>query len=136
MTRFATDSMLRRALLVDAGASGTMGVLLALGAGPLEPLLGLPASLLRGVGVFLVPFAASLVWLAPRAGAFRGLVRAIIGGNVLWAVASIVLLLTGWVSPTSVGMTFVVAQAVAVAVFAYLEHRAMARDTSLPATAP
>lgn len=135
MTSVANDSSLRRALLVDATASGTMGVLLVLGAGPLEPLLGLPVSLLRGVGLFLVPFAGFLVWLAPHASMLRGMVRSVVGGNVLWTLASIVLLVSGWVTPTTLGTMFVVGQAVAVAVFAYLEHRAVARSAGLPAAA-
>jgi len=136
MTSVANDStQLRRALLLDAMASGAMGVLLLLGAGPLEPLLGLPGSLLRGVGLLLIPFAALLVWLAPRASALRGAVRAVVVGNVLWIVASILLLVSGEVAPTGLGTFFVALQAAAVAVFAYLEHRAAGRDAGLPATA-
>ena len=55
---------LRRALFLDAAASGGMGLLLLVAAGPLAGLLGLPLSLLRSVGVFLVPFAAMLFGLA------------------------------------------------------------------------
>lgn len=136
MTFFATDAQsIRRALLLDATASGAMGMLLIVGAGPLETLLGLPGGLLRAVGLFLIPFAAFLIWLARRADVLRGLVRTIVIGNVLWVLASLLLLLSGWVSPTGVGMAFVVGQAVAVAVFAYLEHRAAGRDAGLPATA-
>jgi hypothetical protein len=136
MTPIANDSAtLRRALLVDAAASGGMGILLLVAAGWLEPLLGLPSTLLRGIGAFLIPFAAFLVWLAPRAGELRAVVRAIIGGNVLWIVASLVLLASGRFAPTPAGTFFVTAQAVAVAVFAYLEHRALARAAGAYATA-
>ena len=128
MTPIANDlSALRRSLLVDATASGGMGILLVAAAGWLEPLLGLPSALLRGVGVFLVPFAAFLVWLAPRSGELRAVVRLIVAGNVLWIVASLVLLMSGRFATTPVGTFFVSAQAVAVAVFAYLEHHALAR---------
>ena len=136
MTFFATDAQsIRRALLLDATASGAMGMLLIVGAGPLETLLGLPASLLRAVGLFLIPFAAFLLWLARRADVLRGLVRTVVIGNVLWVLASLLLLVSGWVSPTRVGMAFVVGQAVAVAVFAYLEHRAVARSATLTTAA-
>ena len=136
MTSIANDStQLRRALLVDAAASGAMGVLLLLGARPLDSLLGLPEGLLRGVGVLLIPFAGLLVWLAPRASALRGAVRAVVVGNVLWVVASVLLLVSGWVTPTGLGTLFVALQGAAVAVFAYFEHRGVARESGLPATA-
>ena len=135
MTSIANDSTaIRRALLVDATASGGMGLVLLVAAGVLEPLLGLPTALLWGVGVFLIPFAAFLVWLAPRASALRSVVRLVVAGNVLWIVASIGLLVSGRVDPTPLGTGFVSLQAVAVAVFAYLEHRAASRSAVAPAT--
>ena len=68
MVTVATQpNALKRALLLDAVASGTMGLLLAVAAAPLSPVLGLPLNLARYVGVFLVPFAAMLVWLATLA---------------------------------------------------------------------
>src|SRR5688572_27182994 len=132
MTSVANGStQLRRAPLLDAMASGAMGVLLLLGAGPLEPLLGLPGGLLRGVGLLLIPFAAVLVWLAPRASALRSVVRTVVVANGLWVLASILLLVSGAVAPTGLGTLFVALQAAAVAVFAHLEYRAVARDTGV-----
>ena len=118
---------LRRALLLDATASGAMGVLLLLAAGPLEPLLGLPAGLLRWAAVVLVPFAAFLIWVAGRADERRGLVRMIIAANLLWAAGSVLLLVSGWVAPTRLGVLFVLAQAAAVVGFVYLEYAALRR---------
>ena len=122
-TSVVNSTFLRRVLLVDATASGSMGVLFLLAAGPLESLLGLPGGLLRGVGVSLIPFAAFLVWLAPRASERQRVVRLIAAGNVLWVVASVLLLSSGRVDPTPFGTTFVVLQALVVAVFAYLEDQ-------------
>jgi hypothetical protein len=121
------STAIRRALLLDATASGLTGFLLLAGAGKLEALLGLPVNLMRGVGLFLIPFAAFLTWLAPRAPESRGLVWSVVIGNVLWVLASIVLLESGLVAPTTLGTAFVVAQAIAVAVFVYFEYRAIAR---------
>ena len=122
-TSVANSTFLRRVLLVDATASGGMGVLFLLAAGPMESLLGLPATLLRGVGMFLIPFAGFLVWLAPRASERQAVVRFVAAGNVLWIVASVLLLVSGRVDPTPLGTGFVVLQALVVAVFAYLEDR-------------
>jgi uncharacterized membrane protein len=121
MTSVANSTFLRRVLLVDAAASGSMGVIFLLAPGPLESLLGLPATLLRGVGLFLIPFAAFLVWLAARASERHGVVRLIAAGNMIWVLASILLLVSGRVDPTPFGTVFVVVQAAVVTVFAYLE---------------
>ena len=123
MTSVAKSTSVPRVLLLDAVTSGGMGVLFLLASGPLESLLGLPAALLRGVGLFLVPFAGFLVWLAPRAGALQQVVRLVAVGNVLWIVASVLLLASGRVDPTPFGTAFVVLQAAVVAVFAYLENQ-------------
>jgi hypothetical protein len=53
-------TLLRRALLADAIISGGTGALMALAAGPLSGLLGLPAGLLLWAGIVLLPFAAAL----------------------------------------------------------------------------
>ena len=54
----------KQALLLDAVASAAMGALLAVLAGPLASLFGLPVGLLRWVGIALLPFAATLAYLA------------------------------------------------------------------------
>jgi hypothetical protein len=118
---------LRRALLLDAAASGTMGVILVLAAAPAEPLLGLAASLLRGVGIILIPFAAHLVWIAARARDPRRSARGVVWTNVLWTVASVAVLATGVLRPTLLGEIFVLAQAAVVAGFAWVEHVALRR---------
>lgn len=115
----------RRALLLDAAASGTMGLLLLVGAGVLAAPFGLPASLLRWTGIILIPFAGLLVHSATRADVSPDAVRWIVRANVAWAVGTPLLLLTGWVRPTLLGELFVLLQAVAVAGFAYLERRAL-----------
>lgn len=129
------STALRRALLLDAAASGAMGAILLLAAGSLEPLLGLSAGLLRWAAAVLVPFTALLIWVAGRARAPRGIVRAIIGGNVLWTVGSVLLLASGRVTPTRLGVLFVLAQAAAVAAFAYLEYHGLHRAWVPPRSA-
>ncbi len=123
---------LRRALLLDAAASGGMGVLLLVAASSLESLLGLPLSLLRYAGAVLVPFAAIVVWVATRAHVLRGLAWTIFGANVLWTVASVLLLVSGLVVPTVLGGIFVLVQAAVVAGFAYLEYSGLRRAFVAP----
>jgi hypothetical protein len=102
-----------------------MGLLFLLGAHLLAAPFGLPVGLLRWTGVILVPFAASLFWIASRPIISAAGVRWIVAANALWAIGTPLLLLTSWASPTPLGEVFVVAQAVAVAGFAYIERRAL-----------
>jgi hypothetical protein len=122
MSTIPNSPFLRNALLLDAAASGATALLLVAGAGLLEGLLGLPVILMREAGLILVPFVAFLAWVGTRASVSRGAVCAIIAVNVLWVVASICLLLGGWVTPTLLGYAFVIAQAAAVGLFAELQY--------------
>ncbi len=53
--------------------------------------------------------------------------RAIIALNVLWVAGSIGLLMSGYVAPTMLGHAFVIAQALAVGVFAELQFIGLRR---------
>ena len=122
-------TLLRRALQVDAVVSGATGLLLTAAAGPLADLLGLHVDLLRFAGLSLLPFAILLAWLAARPTVPRRMVWAVIAYNLLWAVDSILLLTTGWVSPTTLGMLFVAGQALIVAGLAELQWFGLRRAT-------
>jgi hypothetical protein len=114
-------SFLRLALLADALVSGATGLLAFAGAGFLDGLLGLPTELLRYAGLSLIPYAAIVAYVGTRADVSRAAVWAIIAYNVLWAIDSLVLLVSGFVSPTALGYAFVIFQAVVVAGFAGLQ---------------
>lgn len=128
MTTSNTSPFLRRVLLADAATSGASGLLMTLGAGFLEDLLGVPAALLRYAGLSLLPFAALVAYLATRQSPPRAAVWAVIVLNALWAVDSILLLAGGWVGPTALGYTFVVAQALVVAGFAEAQYVGLRRS--------
>jgi uncharacterized protein YjeT (DUF2065 family) len=132
MTTSHTPRFLRRALTADAVITGTTALVLVAAATMLEDLLGLPASLLRGAGLSLIPFTVLLVYLLRRDPLPRGAAWFVVICNALWAIDSIVLLLTDWVDPTLTGQAFVVFQAVVVAAFAEAQYIALRR---LPATA-
>jgi hypothetical protein len=123
-----TSSFLRWVLFADAATCVATGLLLTFGSGPLGEYLGLPEGLLRYSGISLLPFAALLVYLATRETLSSPVVWTVIVLNALWAADSILLLLTGWVAPTELGSTFVVAQALGVAVFAMLEYVGLKRS--------
>ena len=113
---------LRRALLVDAAASGTMGLAFAMASRPVSGLLGLPAVILFWVGLFLVAFAGFLIWLARRPSMPRSLVGAVVVGNLLWVAGSLAILPAGLVDLTGLGVAVVLVQAAAVAGFAAIEY--------------
>ena len=113
---------LRTALRLDAASSGAMGLLLLLAAGALAPLFDLPVALLRGSGLVLLPFAIALAWLSARKQIPRGWAWAVIIANVLWTVDSLLLPAIDWFAPSALGTAFVVAQALAVALFAGLQY--------------
>src|SRR5215204_1945543 len=130
MSSFSPSPFLRYALVGDALASGATGLLLVLGAGALTGLLGLPEALMRAAGLILLPYAAVVAFLGTRATMSRRAVWAVIAVNGVWVADSLILLASGWVSPTGLGYAFVLAQALAVLVFAeaqYLELRRAAR---------
>ena len=119
--------MIADRLLADAIASGATGALMIAGAGLLEGPLGLPAALTREAGLLLVPYVAFVAFVGTREQISRAAVQASIALNILWTVCSIGLLLSGYVAPTALGTTFVIAQAAVVAVFAELQFVGLRR---------
>ena len=118
---------LRRVLLADAAASGATGLLAIVGADIHDGLLNLPAALLLGAGLVLVPYVAFVAYTAARPSVSRAAVWTIIVANALWAAASVLLLASGWVAPNALGYLFVLAQAAVVVVLAELQYVGLRR---------
>ncbi|MET0338505.1 MAG: hypothetical protein ABW063_12190 [Caulobacter sp.] len=120
-----SSPFLRKVLALDALASGATGVLLAVAADPLSGLLGLSPALMRSAGLFLVPYALLVAWMASRTTLPRSAVWAVVAVNTLWAVESVTLVAAGWVQPSILGMFFICAQAAVVALFGLLQFAAL-----------
>jgi hypothetical protein len=135
MSAIDRTRLLRHAILLDAIVSGATGTLLALGAGLLSGLLGLPHALLTGAGVFCIVYAFGLAVLARRPVIPRPLAMAVVAGNVAWVAASLWLPVSGLVAPTTLGTAFVLGQAAAVMAFAVLQRIGIARIEATMATA-
>jgi hypothetical protein len=127
MSHDQSSTLLRRALILDVMASGATGLLMIVGAGLLEGLLGLPVALLRWAGIVLVPYVAFVAWTATRETISRSAVWAIIAANAAWAIASGLLLVSGLVAPTALGYAFVILQAVVVALLGDLQYMGLRR---------
>lgn len=126
-TSITITPFLRWALLADALASGATGLLLLVLGSQLQALLGLPGLLLFGAGLFLLPYAAVIAWMGQRRSVPRWALTAVIVGNALWALDCLLLAVTGLLSPTALGVMFLLAQAVVVGVFAELQYVGMRR---------
>ena len=118
---------LRRVLAFDALSCAAMGVAMTLGAAPLAELFGLPAGLVRGAGIVLLPIAAFIGWLSSRPMPPRPLVWLVIAGNLGWTVESFLLIGQYGGSATLLGTAFVIAQALAVLGLTALEYLGLRR---------
>ena len=131
MTSIREMSFLRLALLIDAVASGMTAALLVAGADVLRDWFGLPVVLMREAGLLLVVYVAFVVFVATRAQISTGAVWIVIVCNALWTVASFAILEAGMVSPTTLGMVFVIGQALAVLALGALQFIALRRPQAL-----
>lgn len=123
----ASPSLLRNALLLDALVTAATAFLAVAAASLLAPLLGLPAELLFYAGLPLLPFAGFVYLTSRGEPVLRKSAIAIVIINALWVIDSFALLFTGWVEPTALGYTFVLAQALVVALFAELQFTGLRR---------
>ena len=123
------ETMLRGVLRTDALVSGVNGIAYVAAAPVLDEVLGLSAPFLRGVGVFLVLFAATVWAVAARTPASATAVRELIAANVLWTVASVAFVLSGATDLTGVGAAWIVVQAAAVLGLAGAQAWALRRVT-------
>jgi hypothetical protein len=123
MTRSDPARPLRRILAFDAASGLLMGLPCIAASGPIAAATGLPQTFVFVVGLLLLPvtvfFAAGATGRIPAR--FGGLVAAL--GNAAWVVASIVALMA--LAPNALGAALVTVQAVVVAVFGWLEWRAL-----------
>jgi hypothetical protein len=130
MTFADRPNFLRNILLVDAATCVVSGLLMTIAAKPVANLTGLPAELLGSAGLSLFPIAAFIAFVATRQPAWPTGVWLVILGNIGWVVGCLGLLLGA--SPTILGMAFVSAQAIAVAVLAELEFTGLRRSAVRP----
>lgn len=127
-----TTQFLRQVLAADAVTGALAGFAMTAGADLLAPMLNLNRDILFYGGIALAPFVVCLAWLALQPQPPRTGVMTIIVLNALWVIGSVALLVTGIEQPNALGYGFVIAQAVAVGVYAELEYIGLKR---MPRTA-
>jgi hypothetical protein len=119
--------LLRLALRLDAVVTGANGLAYLAAAPLLAGLLGVPAGTLRGLGAFLVVFAAGVALVAARPRVPAGAVEVVVGANLLWAAGSVAAVATDRFDLTAVGTAWVLLQAAVVAGFAVLQAAGLRR---------
>jgi hypothetical protein len=117
----------RNIVLFDAATCAVMGLALVVGAAPLSSFTLIPSAVLSYAGMALLRIAAFMAAVA--LGRVRSIIgpALVVGGNVLWVVASVALLVDDWITPNGFGYVFIGAQAAAVAVLAAIELAALRR---------
>jgi uncharacterized membrane protein len=129
----SSPNFLRNVLRADALSCVACGVLQVVFTSQMAQLLGLPEALLAYTGEFLLVYAAVVAFISTRDPLPRPLVWLLLAGNLGWAIACALLLLSGRVAPSMLGTAYVVAQALTVAVLAELQFFGLRRSAPQPA---
>lgn len=129
----SSPNFLRNVLRADALSCVACGVLQVVFTGQMAQLLGLPGALLAYTGGFLLVYAAVVAFVSTRDPLPRALVWVLVAGNLGWAIACALLLVSGRVAPSMLGTAYVVAQALTVAVLAELQFFGLRRSAPQPA---
>jgi hypothetical protein len=120
-------SILKALLGFDALTCMLLGALLLVTNAAAARLTGLPAPLLMEADSVLLVFGAFVAWAAIKKAASRLVVMAIVDANILWALASIALVIFFAEGTTAIGRTLVLVQGIAVGVLAIMEFTAWRR---------
>lgn len=105
------SNFLRAVIGLDAVVCGALGAAFAGGGAFVAELAGLPLAFTQPLGLFLVGYAALLVWMALRPTLPRAAVWALVGFNAVWAIESVSIVAMGWVQPNALGAGLIYVQA-------------------------
>lgn len=129
---FTSPNFMRNVLRVDALSCVACGLLQMAFPVQLAELLRLPPALLAYTGEFLLVYAAVVAFVSTRKPIPRNVVWLLVAGNLGWAAACVLLLVSGSVQPTLLGMAYVSMQALTVAVLAELQYFGLRRTALQP----
>ncbi|GLZ42507.1 hypothetical protein [Actinokineospora sp. NBRC 105648] len=114
-------TLLRRFLALDAAVTTGNGLIYLLFSTWAADLLGVSASGLVGIGIFLTVFGLGVAAVAASKSPSRAATTVIIDANLLWAVASVVVAVFGIMGANTVGTVWTILQAGTVGGFALLQ---------------
>ena len=121
------SNFLRTVIGLDAAACGLMGAGFAFDSSLLAGPLGLAPAFMQPVGLFLMAYAAALVFMALRPSLPRAAVWSLVAFNAVWAIESFAIMALGWVQPTTLGVAFIAVQAAAALVVGDLQYLVLRR---------
>lgn len=127
-TTTTTGRLLRTSLVLDGVASGLSGVLIAALTGVLDTVLGASTTLLLDIGLFFVAYGAAVLVIGTRNVINRTAAAAVAAANLLWTMASVVVLIAGTLSLTTLGVVTALVLAVVTTVFAELQITGLRRS--------
>jgi hypothetical protein len=127
MQTIHSDRFLRNVLFLDAATCTGCGLLMVLAARPFGQVANLPPELLLYAGLSLFPIAGFIAWVGAKALHSAAALSAVIGGNLVWAAASVWLLLGASIAPNALGQVFIAAQAAVVLALTAYEVRGALR---------
>lgn len=117
---------LKSVLILDAVTCAGIFLVALLAAAPVAALLGLPVIVVTFAGWICLASALLMAFVAGQQPPSAALTRLIVIGNLGWVAASFAILAVFAGQMTGLGIAFVIAQALAVLVFAFLEARGAA----------
>ena len=129
----SSPNFLRNVLRVDALSCIACGVLQVAFPAAMARLLNLPEGLIAYTGEFLLVYAAVVAFVSTRKPLPRPFIWALVAGNIGWALACVLLLAGAQMSPSAMGVAYVVMQALTVAVLAELQYFGLRRAAPAPA---
>jgi hypothetical protein len=122
----SSDSLLRFAMRADATLCAGLGLVVAMAADPLSRLSGLSSTSEWIAGAVLVGYGAGLYVMA-AATFVRRLGLGVVVANVVFAVATIVVLIAGVLPLTGMGVAMMLTTVGATLGFAYLQYLGVRR---------
>lgn len=128
MNTIVSSRFLKNAFLADAAATGALAALHLARPPAVTGWLDLPEALLHGTGLFMAGYVVALLGLAASRTLWKPLVWFVVVGNVLWALASIDILVLGLVAPSAPGAVYVVLQALGTLGLAGLQYLGLKRS--------
>lgn len=122
-----TDNhLLLRALMLNAAFSAFSAVMMFVAGGWVAEQLGVDTAIpVYAVAVFLVLFAIQLANIVRTRNVRTWEIAAIIGGDIAWVIASVVLVALYYQSITAAGLMLIDIVALAVLAFAVLQIRGL-----------
>ncbi|KAB2591790.1 hypothetical protein F5983_15110 [Streptomyces arboris] len=122
-----SEGFARMALKLDAVATGLNGIAYLALATVLDSFFGVTTAVQYPVGAFLLLYALGVLAIGTRKEINCTALTAVIVANVLWVALSLVVLISGVLSPTGVGAVWIVLQSLTVGGFAALQYVGLKR---------